>query len=112
MLCITCSVLLIIFLKRTKEKAQSYEPVFGDITQITASVEEEKENNQQESENWKMQLINGKEISAKIKEEIILSAKENGQSYDEIKKLLYKQGFWTYKNGKNAVKSKIKFTKQ
>ena len=30
---------------------------------------------------------------AKIKEEIILSAKENGQSYDEIKKLLYKQGF-------------------
>ena len=51
MLCITCSVLLIIFLKRTKEKAQSYEPVFGDITQITASVEEEKENNQQESEN-------------------------------------------------------------
>ena len=30
---------------------------------------------------------------SKIKEELILSAKEKGQSNDDIKKLLYKQGF-------------------
>lgn len=48
-LCITCSVLLIIFLKKAKEKEQSYEPVFGEVAESTASVKEE--NKQEESEN-------------------------------------------------------------
>lgn len=48
-LCITCTVLLIILFKRAKEKGQSYEPVFGEVAEITASVKEE--NKQEESEN-------------------------------------------------------------
>ncbi|MBQ4153583.1 MAG: prolipoprotein diacylglyceryl transferase [Clostridia bacterium] len=40
-LCITCTVLLIILFKRTKEKEQSYEPVFSDVDEITKTGENE-----------------------------------------------------------------------
>ncbi len=40
-LCITCTVLLIILFKRTKEKEQSYEPVFSDVDEITKPGENE-----------------------------------------------------------------------